>query len=91
MRFYEQFYDFHALRTVGKSTSRHLFRYCGLVLNQTEVRRAKKNSFETGSPLSQGMDAPMAGTTAQPSHEPPHKRKQTGTRHTEKYQWRKNT
>ena len=27
MRFYEQFYGFHALRTVGKCTSRHLFRY----------------------------------------------------------------
>ena len=32
----------------------------------------------------------MAGTTAQPSHEPPHERKQTGTSHTEKYQWREN-
>ena len=27
MRFYEQFYGFHALRTVGKCTSRHLVRY----------------------------------------------------------------
>ena len=27
MRFYEQFYGFHALRTVGKCTSRHLFSY----------------------------------------------------------------
>ena len=27
MRFYKQFYDFVALRTVGKCTSRHLFRY----------------------------------------------------------------
>ena len=27
MRFYKQFYDFHALRTVGKCISRHLFRY----------------------------------------------------------------
>ena len=26
----------------------------------------------------------MTGTTAQPSHEPPHQRKGTGTRHTEK-------
>ena len=25
----------------------------------------------------------MNGTTAQPSHEPPHERKETGTRHTE--------
>ena len=32
----------------------------------------------------------MTGTTAQPNHEPPHKRKGTGTRHTEKHQWRKN-
>lgn len=31
-------------------------------------------------------NALMAGTTGQPSHEPPHKRKQTGTRH----KWRKN-
>ena len=31
MRFYEQFYGFHALRTVGKCTSRHLFRYSGLL------------------------------------------------------------
>ena len=31
MRFYEQFYGFHALRTVGKCTTRHLFRYGGLV------------------------------------------------------------
>ena len=28
----------------------------------------------------------MAGATAQPSHEPPHQRKQTGTHH----KWRKN-
>ena len=27
MRFYEQFYGFHALRIVGKCTSRHLSRY----------------------------------------------------------------
>ena len=26
----------------------------------------------------------MTGTTAQPSHEPPHQRKGTGTRHTDK-------
>ena len=31
----------------------------------------------------------MTGTTAQPSHEPPHQRKGTGTRHTDKHQWRK--
>ena len=30
MRFYEQFYGFHALRTVGECTSRHPFRYGGL-------------------------------------------------------------
>ena len=30
VRFYEQFNGFHELRTVGKSTSRHLFRYGGL-------------------------------------------------------------
>ena len=35
-------------------------------------------------------NAPMVGTTAQPSHEPPHERKQTGTRVTEKYQRGKN-
>ena len=29
VRFYEQLYGFHALRTVGKCTSRHLFRYGG--------------------------------------------------------------
>ena len=29
-------------------------------------------------------NAPMTGTTAQPSHEPPHQRKGTGTRHTDK-------
>ena len=28
-------------------------------------------------------NAPMTGTIAQPSHEPPHKRKGTDTRHTE--------
>ena len=32
--FYEQFYGFHALRTVGKCTSRHLFRYGGLMQRQ---------------------------------------------------------
>ena len=31
----------------------------------------------------------MTGTTAQPSREPPHERKGTGTHHTEKHQWRK--
>ena len=30
MHFYEKFYGFHALRTVDKCTSRHLFRYDGL-------------------------------------------------------------
>ena len=35
-------------------------------------------------------NAPITGTMAQPSHEPPHERKGTGTRHTEKHQWRKN-
>ena len=34
--------------------------------------------------------APMVDTTAQPSHEPPYERKQTGTCVTEKYQWGKN-
>ena len=29
MRFYEQFYGFRVLRTVGKCTSCHLFRYGG--------------------------------------------------------------
>ena len=33
MCFYEQFYGFHALRTVGKCTSRHLFRYGGLIID----------------------------------------------------------
>ena len=32
----------------------------------------------------------MTGTTAQPSHEPPHERKGTGTRHTEKTPVEKN-
>ena len=32
----------------------------------------------------------MTGTTAQPSHEPPHQRKGTGTRHTEKTSVEKN-
>ena len=32
VRFYEQFYGFHALRTVGKCTGRHLFRYGGLCI-----------------------------------------------------------
>ena len=35
-------------------------------------------------------NAPMAGATAQTSHEPPQKLKRTGTHHTEEYQWRKN-
>ena len=34
-------------------------------------------------------NAPITGTTAQPSHEPPRKRKGTGTHHTGKHQWRK--
>ena len=37
-----------------------------------------------------GNNAAMTGRTAQPSHEPPHERKGTGTHHTEKHQWRKN-
>ena len=32
----------------------------------------------------------MTGTTAQPSHEPLHERKETGTRHTEKTSVEKN-
>ena len=32
VRFYEQFYCFHALRTVSKCTSRHLFSYGGLCI-----------------------------------------------------------
>ena len=32
----------------------------------------------------------MTGTTAQPSHEPPHKRKGTGTHHTGKISGEKN-
>ena len=43
-----------------------------------------------GSKPLDGNNAPMAGTTVQPSHEPSHERKQTGTRHTEKYQWSEN-
>ena len=35
-------------------------------------------------------NAPMTGTTAQPSHEPPHERKGTGTRHTENISGEKN-
>ena len=32
----------------------------------------------------------MVGTTAQPSHEAPHKKEtKTGSHHSEKYQWRK--
>ena len=31
VRFYEQFYGFHALRTVGKCTSRHHFKYGGFL------------------------------------------------------------
>ena len=38
MRFYEQFYGFHALRTVGKCTSRHLFRYGGLQLSYKNAK-----------------------------------------------------
>ena len=34
-------------------------------------------------------NAPMTGTTAQPSHEPPHERKGTGTHHTGTHQWRR--
>ena len=41
--FYEQFYGFHALRTVGKCTSRHCFRYGGLV-SQT-VRPSANHPF----------------------------------------------
>ena len=41
-----------------------------------------------GSQLLDWNNAPLTGTTAQPSHEPPHKRKGTGPRHTEKHQWR---
>ena len=32
VRFYEQFHGFYALKAVGKSTSRNLFRYGGLHL-----------------------------------------------------------
>ena len=35
-------------------------------------------------------NAPMTGTTAQPSHEPPHQRKEAGTHHTEKTSVEKN-
>ena len=35
-------------------------------------------------------NAPMTGTTVQPSHEPPHQRKGTGTHHTEKTSVEKN-
>ena len=35
-------------------------------------------------------NAPMTGTTAQPSHEPPHERKGTGTRQTENISGEKN-
>ena len=35
-------------------------------------------------------NAPTTGTTAQPSHEPPHERKGTGTRHTENISGEKN-
>ena len=43
MSFYEQFYGFHVLRTVGKCTSRHCFRYGGLV-SQT-VRPSDNHPF----------------------------------------------
>ena len=46
--------------------------------------------FHFRHPTPRLNNAPMVGTTAQPSHEPPHERKQTGTRVTEKYQWGKN-
>ena len=43
-----------------------------------------------GSQLLDWNNAPMTGTTAQPSHEPPHKRKGTGTHHTGKISGEKN-
>ena len=43
-----------------------------------------------GSQPLDSNNAPMTGTTAQPNHEPPHQRKGTGTRHTEKTSVEKN-
>ena len=45
MRFYEQFYGFHALRTVGKYTSRHLFRYSEFTLNELITMTVSLKSY----------------------------------------------
>ena len=48
MRFYEQFYGFHALKTVGKCTGRHLFRYGGFHTNHCilSTRVASENKLK---------------------------------------------
>ena len=43
VRFYEQFHGFYALKAVGKSTSRNLFRYGGLHLEP--LKNVKKNAI----------------------------------------------
>ena len=46
-------------------------------------------SFYFWQPATRLNNAPMAGTTAQPSHEGPHKKEtKTGSHHSEKYQRR---
>ena len=46
VRFYGQFYGFHALRTVGKCTSRHLFRYGGLARNERSFKYFHRRAVE---------------------------------------------
>ena len=46
MRFYEWFYDFRALRIMGKCTSRHLFSYGGLYFTVIKLTvETKKEIF----------------------------------------------
>ena len=55
MRFYEQFYGFHALRTVVKCTIRHLFRYGGLKRNNN--KKSEIPDVRNHAPLkSQSLD-----------------------------------
>ena len=72
-----------------RGTKNELFSLTTASLNGGWVLGVSRG-FHFWHPTPRLNNAPMVGTTAQPSHEPPHERKQTGTRVTEKYQWGKN-
>ena len=72
-----------------RETKNELFSLTTASLNGGWVLGVSRG-FHFWHPTPRLNNAPTVGTTAQPSHEPPHERKQTGTRVTEKYQWGKN-